>query len=42
MDDKGRWIDNVYIELLWRSLKYECVYINAFENGVQDRKQISA
>ena len=33
MDGKGRWIDNVMIERLWRSLKYECVYLHAFENG---------
>lgn len=33
MDGKGRAIDNVFIERLWRSVKYECVYINAFENG---------
>ena len=26
MDGKGRWMDNVFIERLWRSLKYECVY----------------
>jgi len=32
MDGKGRWMDNVFIERLWRSLKYECVYLNAFEN----------
>lgn len=35
MDGKGRWIDNVFIERLWRSLKYECVYLNNFENGGQ-------
>ena len=33
MDGKGRWIDNRMIERLWRSLKYECVYIHAFESG---------
>jgi putative transposase len=33
MDGRGRWMDNVFIERLWRSLKYECVYLNAFENG---------
>ena len=42
MDGKGRWMDNVFIERLWRSLKYECVYLNAFDNGVQARQQISA
>jgi len=35
MDSKGRWMDDVFIERLWRSLKYECVYLNSFENGVQ-------
>lgn len=29
MDGRGRWMDNVFIERLWRSLKYECVYLNA-------------
>lgn len=31
MDGQGRWMDNVFIERLWRSLKYECVFLNAFE-----------
>ena len=30
------------IERLWRSLKYECVYLNAFETGSEARKGISA
>ncbi len=34
MDGKGRWMDNVFIERLWRSLKYECVYLHGFENGI--------
>ena len=29
MDGRGRWMDNVFIERLWRSLKYECVFLNA-------------
>ena len=33
MDGKGRWMDNIFIERLWRSLKYECVYLQAFETG---------
>ena len=40
MDGKGRWMDNVMIERLWRSLKYECVYLHAFETGSQARKGI--
>ncbi len=35
MDGRGRWMDNVFIERLWRSLKYECVFLNAFETGSQ-------
>jgi putative transposase len=42
MDGKGRWIDNVFIERLWRSLKYECVYLTAFDTGVQARTAIGA
>ena len=34
MDGRGRWMDNVFIERLWRSLKYECVYLHAFETGL--------
>lgn len=31
MDGKGRALDNVYIERLWRSLKYEDIYLNSYE-----------
>lgn len=40
MDGKGRWMDNVFIERLWRSVKYECVYLHAIDNGAQARLQI--
>ncbi len=40
MDGKGRWMDNVFIERLWRSLKYECVYLQEFEDGIQARDRI--
>ena len=30
MDGKGRWIDNVFIERLWRSVKYEDIYLHAY------------
>jgi putative transposase len=42
MDGKGRWMDNVFIERLWRSLKYECVYLHAFETGTEARNGIRA
>jgi putative transposase len=37
MDGKGRWIDNVFIERLWRSVKYENVYLHAYKNGTELR-----
>ena len=40
MDGRGRWIDNRFIERLWRSLKYECVYLQAFETGSDARRGI--
>jgi putative transposase len=41
MDGRGRWMDNVFIERLWRSLKYECVYLNAFETGSELRSGLA-
>jgi|SRR5579872_4944473 len=41
MDGKGRWIDNVFIERLWRSVKYENVYLHAYENGTQLRRGLA-
>lgn len=37
MDGKGRWADNIFIERLWRSTKYECVYLHEWENVVAAR-----
>jgi len=33
MDGKARLLDNNFIERLWRTLKYECVYLHASETG---------
>ena len=33
MDGKGRFLENIFVERLWRSLKYECVYLHAWETG---------
>jgi putative transposase len=41
MDGRGRWLDNVFIERLWRSLKYECVYLHVFETGSELRAGLS-
>lgn len=35
MDGKGRWIDNIFVERLWRSLKYEEVYLKGYRNVSQ-------
>jgi putative transposase len=40
MDGRGSWLDNVFIERLWRSLKYENVYLNAYETGSEARAGI--
>ena len=32
MDGKGRWLDNVFVERLWRSVKYEDVYLRALRD----------
>ncbi len=40
MDGKGRWVDNVFIERFWRTLKYDEVYRHAYESGSEARHQI--
>jgi putative transposase len=40
MDGKGRCLDNIFIERLWRSLKYECAYLNSWETGSQAKAGI--
>ena len=40
MDGKGRWVDNVIVERLWRSLKYEEVYLKAYDSPVEARVEI--
>jgi len=37
MDGKGRWIGNIFIERLWRSVKYEDVYLHAYASGSEAR-----
>ena len=38
MDGKGRWVDNVFIERLWRSVKYEEVYLKAYSSISEARR----
>lgn len=41
MDGRGRWLDNAMIERLWRSLKYECVYLREYETGSELRRSLA-
>ena len=40
MDGKGRYLDNIFIERLWRSLKYEEVYIGAYDSVAEARRSL--
>lgn len=40
MDGKGYWADNLFVERLWRSLKYEHVYLHAYESVAEARAKI--
>ncbi len=42
MDGRRRCYDNIFVERLWRSVKYECVYLNAFEDGRELRRALSS
>jgi putative transposase len=41
MDGRGRWMDNVFIERLWRSLKYEDIYLKGYVDGREARTGIA-
>jgi putative transposase len=41
MDGKGRWRDNVFVERIWRSIKYEEVYLRAYASVSEARTSIS-
>jgi putative transposase len=42
MDGRGRWMDNVFIERLWRSLKYEDIYLKGYADGWEARAGIAS
>jgi len=42
MDGKGRFKDNIFIERLWRTLKYEKIYLKAYDTGVELSKDLTA
>lgn len=41
MDGRGAWRDNVFVERVWRSVKYECAYLKAYESVNQARSDIA-
>ena len=41
MDGRGAWRDNVFVERLWRSVKYECVYLKAYDSVSAARTDIA-
>ena len=40
MDGRGAWRDNVFVERLWRSVKYEEVYLRAYDSVAEARASI--
>ena len=42
MDGKGRWVDNVFVERLWRSVKYEDVYLHAYQTPAELRAGLTS
>jgi len=42
MDGRGRFLDNIFVERLWRSLKYEEVYLKAYQSVAEARQGITA
>lgn len=41
MDGKGRWRDNVFVERLWRSVKYEDIYLKAYGSIIEVKKGLT-
>jgi hypothetical protein len=41
MDGRGRWMDNVFIERVWRSLKHEDIYLKGYTDGCEAKAGIA-
>ena len=41
MDGKGRWMDNVFIERLWKSVKYEDIYLKGYDSMAEVKKGLA-
>ena len=42
MDGKGRYVDNIFVERLWRTVKYEEVYLKAYASAGEVRRELGA
>ena len=42
MDGKGRYRDNIFVERLWSTVKYEEVYLKAYANATEARRELGA
>ena len=42
MDGRGRFSDNIFVERLWRNLKYEKIYLSGYQNAAEARHSIAA
>ena len=42
MDGKGRYADNIFVKRLWRTVKYEEVYLKAYAYASEARRELSA
>lgn len=40
MDGRGRYLDNIFIERLWRSIKYELIYLKEFRDGIELQREV--
>ena len=40
MDGKGRWADNIWIERIWRTIKYECIHLAGIESLIELKAEL--
>jgi len=40
MDGKGAWLDNIFVERLWRTIKYEQVYLHVYESTSEAKARL--
>ena len=42
MDGRGAWRDNLFVERLWKTVKYEEVYLHAYASGIEAQRHLAA